>query len=199
MRLLKYKFYFKEYLYRNVDGKTAIAFFIPAYTIYLLMLLLTIPKVMGFTGGMEIFDSIPFGYTVDYAKTLLDNLGVEGRNSYLYQQIPLDLIFPFLSGIANCLVLSFVLNKLNSLKTPYIYLCTLPLLAALFDYFENFGVIGMLFGYPHISGLLVHITSFFTVLKSLLSTIFFVVLAFALVVFLFTRFSGLLRKTPVGK
>jgi len=194
MRLIKYKFYFKEFLYRNVNGKTVIAYFIPAYTIYFLILFVTIPKVMEFSDGMKIFDIMPFGYDFDYAKKLLEAIGVEGRNIYLYQQIPFDLLFPVLSGIANCLVLAFFLNKLNSLKTPYIYLCALPLCASIFDYSENFGIISMLLNYPDLSAPLVSVTSFFSVIKSLFSTIYFVVLLVTLVAFGASVFTNLQRK-----
>lgn len=190
MQLAKFKFYFKEYIYRNTSGRKAIAYLIPAYSIYILMLLVTIPKLMGVSNGMKIFDMMPFGYGVDYANELLNALGVEGRKIYLYQQIPLDLFYPFLSGIANCLVLSFFLNKLKSLKEPYIYLCSLPLLASMFDYLENFGVIGMLTNYPDYPQFLIQVNSFFSVAKSLFTTVYFIVLIFSVIIYISTRFAN---------
>lgn len=186
-RIDRIHFYYKELIYRNVKGRKVFTFFVLTYVVYALMLLVTIPKVMGFSDGMKIFDMMPFGYSSEYANTLLNSLGEEGRHVYLFLQIPLDMIYPFLFGVGNSLLLAFFLNKLRHLKTPYIYLCLLPLLAGSFDYLENFGVSAMLFSFPDISDLLIQTTSMFSVAKSLLTSIYFVVLIVVLLAFLWNR------------
>jgi len=152
------------------------------------MLLVSIPKVMSFSGGMKIFDLMPMGYDPEYAMSLLEKLGVEGRNAYLYNQIPVDFIYPLLFGITYCLLLAYLLNQLNSLKADYFYLSLLPIMGGLFDYLENFGIINMLVSYPHLSVAFIQLTSFFTVFKSLFSTISFTVLLVVLVIFGFKKF-----------
>lgn len=176
MRIDRIVFHYKELIYRNINGGKVLTFLVLTYIVYALMLLITIPKVMGFSGGLKIFDMMPFGYSTKYANSLLNSLGEEGQHIYLFQQIPLDLIFPFLFGVGNCLLLAYFLNKLNRLKDKYLYLCMLPLFASSFDYLENFGIISMLFNYPNLSDLLVQTTSLFSVAKSLLTTVYFVVL-----------------------
>jgi hypothetical protein len=146
------------------------------------MLQVTIPQVLRFSGGMKIFDLMPMGYEPAYAATLLEKLGTEGRNAYLYHQIPVDLIYPFLFGITYWLLLAYLLNRLNRLNAEYFYLCILPLLAGLFDYFENFGIIHLLVSYPDHSVTAIQLTAFFTVFKSLLSTITFTILLVLLLI-----------------
>ena len=146
------------------------------------MLSVTIPKVMSFTGGIKILDMMPAGYTVEYVRTLLEALGEKGRAAYLYNQIPLDMIYPFLFGVGYCLVFEYILNKLGKLDGAWFYLGLLPLLAGAFDYCENIGIISILTSYPNISESIVRTTSIFSVAKSLISSIFFIILIINLII-----------------
>lgn len=177
----------KEGIYRNMEGKKVLFLFIVTNLVYVFMLTVTIPKVMFHTGGLKIFDMMPMGYDQQYALALLEKLGAEGRRVYLYNQIPVDLIYPFLFGITYCLLLAYLLNKLNRLKAEAFYLCILPLFAGLFDYLENFSIINMLVSYPQLSDKAIHTATFFTVFKSLFSTISFVVLIVVLVIYGFNK------------
>jgi len=190
MRLLvkRLNFHIKELVYRNIEGRKVLILFILTNLVYGFMLLVSIPKVLHFSGGMKIFDMMPMGYDPEYARLLVEQLGVEGRNAYLYNQIPIDLIYPFLFGITYCLLIAYFLNKLNSLKEQYFYLCLLPLLAGFFDYFENFSIVNLLISYPYLSDAAIELASFFTVFKSLLSTISFSVLLVILVMVVIKKF-----------
>ena len=80
---------------KNLNGKKILMLFFLTSVIYAMMLLVTIPRVMNFSGGMKLLDMIPFGYSVQYVNALLKSLGEMGRNAYLYNQLPLDMIYPF--------------------------------------------------------------------------------------------------------
>ena len=181
----------RECIKRNINGKTVLSLFILCNIVYAIMLIDTIPEVMQFSGGMKIFDMMPTGYDYQYVNKLFDTLGTAGRDSYLYHQLPLDLIYPALFGISSCLILAYFLNKLGKLESSLFYLCLLPLLSGLFDYGENIGIINMLKDYPNISTLQVQTTSFFTVVKSVFTTIYFIILIITLLALaknkLFTR------------
>ena len=166
----------KEIINRNISGKKVLVLFIITNCVYAFMLLVTIPTLMKFSGGMKILDMIPTGYNAQYVNTLLNTLGEEGRHFYLFNQIPVDLIYPFLFGISYCLLLAYILNKLGMLNSNYFYLCLLPLLGGLFDYFENIGIIAILNNYPHNGDLLSQITNIFSILKSLFSSVSFITL-----------------------
>ncbi|HEU4791885.1 MAG TPA: hypothetical protein VFS71_19530 [Flavobacterium sp.] len=170
----------RECIRRNINGKTVLLLFILCNIVYAIMLIDTIPEVMQFSGGMKIFDMMPTGYDYQYATKLFNTLGTAGRDSYLYHQLPLDLIYPALFGISSCLVLAYFLNKLEKLDSSLFYLCLLPLFSGSFDYAENIGIICMLKNYPNINELQVQITSVFTVLKSVLTSLYFIILIIAL-------------------
>jgi hypothetical protein len=160
---------------RYSTGTTVIILFVIAQIIYFLMLFYTIPIVTNFANGMEIFDLQPTGFSSNYALTLLEGLGAEGRDYYLYRQIPLDMIYPSLFGISFSLLLNYIFKKAK-LCSKYYILTLIPLFAGLFDYIENIGIILMLTSYPSFSSLLANVTSLFSILKSISTTLFFLLL-----------------------
>lgn len=167
---------------RNLKGRIIIPLFLFAGIVYTIMMTITIPKVMSFSDGMKILDMMPTGYNAAYVNTLLNTLGEKGRNAYLFNQIPLDMIYPLLFGISLCLILAYILKRLGKLESSLFYICFLPLFSALFDYFENIGVITILNSYPANSNLLAQTTNVFSVLKSTTTTINFIILIALLIV-----------------
>ena len=168
----------KDIIKRNISGKKIILLFILTNVTYAFMLTITIPKVMSFAGGMKLLDMMPTGYNSEYVNSLLSALGTTGRNAYLFNQIPVDMIYPFLFGITYCLLLAYILNKIGKLESSLFYLCLIPLFSGLFDYCENFGIITMLNTYPDNSPLLSKTTNAFSVLKSSFTTIYFFILRY---------------------
>jgi hypothetical protein len=171
----------KEIIKRNLDGKKIAFLFILTNILYAIMLTITIPKVMAFAGGMKVLDMMAGGYDAAYVNTLLNDLGEEGRNAYLYNQMPLDFAYPFLFGITYCLLLAYILNKLGKSEKFLFYLCLIPLLSCVLDYAENIGIVTMLKSYPNNSVVLSLVTSVFTVLKSASTTLYFITLLVTLV------------------
>lgn len=172
----------RNFIRKYINGKTVLLLFVLCNIIYSLMLIVTIPEVMHYSENIKILDMMPAGYDVAYVNILFKTLGTAGRNTYLYHQIPLDLIYPSLFGISSCLVLCCFLNKLGKLENSLFYLCLIPIFATFFDYAENIGIINMLTDYPAISETQVQITSFFTILKSILTSIYFIILIIVLLV-----------------
>jgi hypothetical protein len=184
----------KEFLKKNITGKRVLIFFMLANVVYVYMLTVTIPKVMLFSGGMKLPDMMPTGYNPEYMNSLLNQLGQEGRNAYLFHQIPVDMVYPLLFAISWSLVLAWFLKKLNKHNTQLIYLSILPVLAGLFDYLENIGMIIILNTCPGNSNILSQVTNVFTILKSLFSTLFFI----SLIIVLFTFvYRNLIYKTKM--
>lgn len=165
------------FIQRAATGKAVLAFFIPAMAVYALMLLVTIPMVGQYAPGMQLFDLSPAGYSHQYAVTLLDALGDEGREAYLYRQLPLDAVYPALFAISCSLMLSWLFAKSFRPESGIFHLCLVPLAAGLFDYLENFCIVGMLLSYPQVSWLNVALASTMTILKSGLTAAFFLLLA----------------------
>jgi hypothetical protein len=177
-------------------GKNVLLFFAAASLVYGVMVYLTIPQVIVYSGGMKLFDLMPAGYDPAYARKLLDTLGEPGRHLYLTRQLPLDMLYPGLSGIAYCLMMAWFMKKLNVIGSAAVYLCFIPPVACLFDYLENFGIISMIVAYPDIPAWQAGLVSIFTIAKSMLSVVFFTLLIIALISFLISR--GMMARKRSG-
>lgn len=178
----------RELIRKNITGRKVLMLFIITNLVYVFMLAVTLPAVARFSGGMDLLDMMPGGYSSDYVMTLFNNLGDVGRDIYLYRQIPADTVYPLLFAVSYMLLLGYVLNKLGKLNTWLFYLCFIPVFSGVFDYLENIGIILMLRSYPDISTGLIQITSIFSVCKSVSTTIFFVTLIVLLIILVLNRF-----------
>ncbi|MDB4292164.1 hypothetical protein N9954_02065 [Maribacter sp.] len=171
-----------NFIARNISGKKVLALFILTNVVYIFMLTVTIPRAMNFSNGMDLLDMKPTGYDLNYVSELFRALGENGREAYLINQIPVDMLYPFLFGLTYCLLLGYFLKKLDKLKLPFTYLCLLPILAGLADYLENFGIITLLTSYPDVTELAVKTTSTFSLVKSISTSAFFIVLILILLI-----------------
>lgn len=172
---------FTKILEKNTSGKKVLGLFILTNVAYLFMLFVTIPKTMKFSNGMKLLDMLPTGYNQDYVIELFKTLGENGREIYLTNQIPVDMIYPMLFGLTYSLLLAYFLKKLNKLKPPFTYLCILPIIAAVSDYLENIGIITMLNSYPDLTETMVNTANTFSVIKSTSTSIFFIALIIILI------------------
>jgi len=164
-----------------ISGKKVLGLFILTNLVYAFMLMVTIPNTMAFSNGMKLLDMMPTGYDYDYVNKLLITLGNTGREVYVKNQIPVDMMYPILFGMSYCLVMAYFLKKINKLNTSYSYLCLLPIIAATADYLENIGIITMLNSYPDFTENTVKVTSIFSVIKSSSTSVFFIALVVILI------------------
>ena len=162
-------------------GRTVLLLFILTMASYFYMLMFTIPMVENYALGIDLFDLSPSGYSYDHAVLLMDTLGETGRSVYLTQQLPADFIYPGLFAISYSLLLTWLFLKSFDPKSWVYYLVFIPILAGLFDYLENIGIILMINAYPDLTPGLVRFASIMTVLKSSFTTIFFLILIFGFV------------------
>ncbi|GAB1308652.1 hypothetical protein KH5_13350 [Urechidicola sp. KH5] len=185
----------KKLIEKNISGKKVLGLFILTNLIYTIMLTVTIPKTMEFSNGMKLLDMMPTGYDFNYVNELFTSLGENGRMTYLTKQIPVDMIYPLLFGLSYSLLLGYFLKKLNKLKSPFIYLCLIPIIAGITDYLENIGIIIMLKNYPELKETAVYTTNIVSVIKSISTSIFFIAL---IVILISLGIKVLKRKTSVN-
>jgi len=155
--------------------------------IYLLMLFYTIPMVERFAPNTALFDLSPSGYSYQHAMSLLEELGSEGRQMYLSRQLPLDFIYPGLFAVSYTLLLIWLFSKSFKDTSMIFYLAFIPALGGLFDYLENIFIIRMINDFPNLSASLVQTASTFTLLKSVFTTIFFLLLFIGFAAFVITK------------
>lgn len=167
---------------KNLNGWKILLLFALTSIVYVIMLTVTIPYLLSCSGGMQILDMMPTGYSPRYVNSLFVGLGEIGRNAYLNDQLPMDTIYPLLFGVTYCLMLAYFIKKLGKLEGNLFYVCYLPVFAGLFDYCENIGIITMLRTYPNNLDIIAQVTNVFSILKSVLSSASFISLIIIVVI-----------------
>ncbi|MEG3659036.1 hypothetical protein V5097_16610 [Arenibacter palladensis] len=145
--------------------------FVASHLVLLLMWLFTL-SVINEQIGTQVFDLQTFGYDVSVAESIVDNLNNETTALYLFPQLTLlDVLYPFLMALflSSLLFRLFKITKTTS-KVASILL-VVPFLAMIFDYAENICVILMITKSIQISETMVLLSSTFTILKGLLTSI----------------------------
>lgn len=148
------------------------ALFAGTMTLYLVMVLWSLPYLQRLAGGLVPFDLRPMGYAPAEARALVTALGAAGAGFYLNTQQWLDTAYPAL--LAAVLVLAF-----RRLARGWLVwgLGAAAVLAAVFDYLENRGVAAMLRAGPAaLTDTMVDSASRWTLWKSATSTLVFVAL-----------------------
>jgi len=173
----------KDLIRRNINGRKVLFLFILTNIVYCIMLLITIPGVMAFSNGMKLLDMMPMGYDNEYVNALFKTLGEKGRSAYLFRQLPVDMLYPFLFGTSSSLVLAYFLHKIGKLDGPLFYFCLIPLFSGLFDYGENIGIITMLNTYPENLKIYSQVTNVFSIFKSSCTIAYFILFIILLIVF----------------
>lgn len=166
---------------KNASGKLVLVLFLLTMTIYSIMIFYSIPAVMFFAPEFVLFDLSPTGYSYQGAMDLLDALGPEGRSIYLTKQLPLDFIYPGLFAITYSLLLVWLFLKSTRHQSKIFYLTLVPILAGICDYIENVFIIVMINSFPDLSSDMVGIASLFTIMKSSFTSIFFILLLWAVI------------------
>tara|TARA_R110002096_G_C14661614_1_gene728088 strand:- start:8317 stop:8877 length:561 start_codon:yes stop_codon:yes gene_type:complete len=174
-------------LQNNASGKLVLVLLLITMAIYLTMIFYSIPAVVSFAPELVLFDMSPTGYSYQNALELLGVLGPEGRSIYLTRQLPLDFIYPGLFAITYSLLLVWLLLKSISQKSKIFYLTLVPILAGICDYIENIFIIVMINSFPDFSSNIVGAASLFTIMKSSFTSIFFILLLWAVFMYFKNR------------
>lgn len=145
--------------------------FVSSHLIFFLMMTSVFPKINNQIGSAA-FDLRTFGYSVSEARSILTHLNDQTTHFYLFPQLTLlDLFYPFLLALflSSFLFRLFKLlkrkDKLNSI------LLILPFIAMIFDYLENACIILMITKSIEISEGLIQLSSTFTILKGLFTSL----------------------------
>lgn len=131
-----------QWIERTTNGRRVIALFGLALAVYVAMTAVTIPRVRAGTGGLEVFDLRPLGYSEGDARAFLANLSETANAYYRHVQIPLDFLYPLLLALFGAFALAWVRRRLAIPR----WLIGVPFAAGVFDYLENIGILMMLGG-----------------------------------------------------
>lgn len=158
-------------------------YFIVTMSVYLLMLLVTVPHLQAIA-GLEILDMKPF-YNSEYIISLFEHLGQDGRDYYLYRQLPIDMVYPPLFAFTYWKILGYFVQKLDWEKLKWVSF--LPILAAIFDYAENSCIGSMLCSFPSLSETVIQVVPFFSLLKTIFTMLYLTAFLVLGVIFLVKR------------
>lgn len=114
--------------------------FCATVSVYMIMLLGTLPAIAAEAGGLLPLDVRLMGYTGDEVRSFLAELSDAGRGIYLGLQGNLDIVFPLLLGAT----LSGLIWSLVENRTMRFALGAAVLFHVLADYRENYLVAGLL-------------------------------------------------------
>ena len=159
-------------MHRNLSrhyGKIAIGAALLATSVYVAMVSVTLAH-LEFVSGQVPFDMRPLGYGPLDAATLLDALGADGREYYLSHQIPLDTLYPALLALTLSSSIFWFGQRMPNRRLVHLGVA-FSIGSALFDYFENLGIVAMIYGWPDVPGSLVYAASTATIVKSVLTTL----------------------------
>jgi hypothetical protein len=163
----------------KLTWKTWLLFMVLSQSMLISMSIWTFPFISSRAQGREAFDMRPMGYSVDDARAFLGAIDKKGISFYKEIQLPLDIVYPLLICLFILCTLVILARALNGgrlsgeFKAPrwLSWLMTIPLLGMLSDYFENICVFMMLSNPLRVSDIIIHAANFFTLAKSISTTI----------------------------
>ncbi len=159
---------FTSLLQKTSSTNSLWALFITSHLILLSMMVFTFP-VINHQIGTNAFDLQTFGYSVSMAESIVMNLNPQTTQLYLFPQLTfLDLFYPLLLALFLSSLLFRLIKTDSKLGSIMLFI---PFFAMIFDYSENICVILMITKSIEISETLVFISSAFTVLKGMLTSV----------------------------
>ncbi|WP_413112565.1 hypothetical protein [Thaumasiovibrio sp. DFM-14] len=170
----------------RITGKLVLALFVAANTVYLIMVIYSIPMLMQHSGGIPIFDMSPLGYSYQDAMALLTALGEEGREVYVSLQLTLDIFYPILFALCYFSLFQWLIIVGRLSHRIWRYITVIPIFVCVLDYVENIFIWLMIRDYPTLSESLVTTSSTFTLAKSVSTMVYFIVLTL-MIIFLIAR------------
>lgn len=157
---------FISVLKKTSSVKSICILFVTSQLVLLSMMVFTFP-VINNQIGTKAFDLQSFGFPLSTAESIINTLDTPTTQLYLFPQLTLlDVCYPFLLAL---FLSSLLFRLVNTGKTLGLVIVVIPFLAMFFDYLENICIILMITKKIEISEWFVFISSFFTVLKSLLT------------------------------
>ena len=145
--------------------KKIIVFLLLSLSVFTIMKTVTIPMIVEQANGLEVFDLRPMGYSIDEARLFIESLTSEGKFIYTKIQLPLDFIYPVLLALFSVDTISYLKRWIYVPK----WIFYVPVFACVFDYLENISIYLML--RENCSDYIIWIGSFFTISKSIMTTI----------------------------
>ena len=144
------------------------------FTLYMIMLLVTIPRVLVYSNGMEIPDLMVASYGFNYVYDFLMQIGELGRANYILQ-ILVDMLYPFMLSLTFYIGLDYYVSKKQFNNYFASKLRYLPWIIMISDYGENLSILYSILNYPNHT-FTEYLAPIFTMLKGFSNTLLFTII-----------------------
>jgi len=131
---------------------------------------------------------LSFYYSKNDIYRMADFYGIEGRAIYIQARFTFDLIWPIVYSLFLTTCISWIYMQISPIDSNFGRVNLIPIAALIFDYLENLSTSLIMFRYPEQTPVLDVLASIFTMLKWILVTGGFLLLAVGFFVLLWTRF-----------
>lgn len=112
-------------------------------------------------------------YTAPEITEFFTKIKSEGREIHKHTTGVVDMVFPITYGLLFILLSAFLLKKITSPDSKWMYLALIPVALMIVDYIENFNTLNLLDSYPDLSAEMVDSASAITGIKEVLTNISF--------------------------
>ena len=176
---------FHQSLTGMATKRGVIIFFVLAHIVLLLMMFFTFPRI-NIKIGTQAFDLKTFGYSVQEARTIVQNLDQATVDLYLFPQLFLfDVLYPVLLATFLSLLMIRLANLARFSPRHFLQeLYVLPFAAMMVDYLENILIAKMITTGANVSSGLVKVASLCTQLKGAFTMMSWVVILVLFIVWL---------------
>ncbi|MCD4664967.1 MAG: hypothetical protein K8R68_06815 [Bacteroidales bacterium] len=157
----------KRFIQKNVSGKSILFLF----GMLLLFNFVLFPVFLPKGQNTKPIDT-QFAYTPQKAYQIIENYEDTVIQLYIIGELTIDLIYPIIYSLLLSFILFFVYKNQKIVLFPFLILIA--------DYFENFGIVTLLFSYPQKLMNVAWITSFFSTLKWILILVSFLIIILGL-------------------
>ena len=145
-----------------------------------------VAQLKEYTNGVGILD-LERGYSPEYAYEIFKLQGDVGRQFYTKILVIFDVIFPLAYMLFFSTIMTFIFSRWLPDEHVLQKLSLLPILAGIFDYFENTFILIMLHNYPKELFNIAAIANIMTILKGVVFTISILLLVVGLFGLLFVK------------
>ena len=128
----------------------------------------SVPRFKEVSGGGVLLDQTP-SFTVDETYKRLANYGEEGRKSYAFRNVTVDILLPLSLLPFFFLLMLHALRPLQLGRVTRVLLLSVPFIYVIFDLAENAVVLVLLNNYPERMNLLAGLLPFVTIVKRVAS------------------------------
>ena len=127
-------------------------------------------------------------YTVGDLYGWARSYGQAGRTDYIIARFTFDLVWPLVYGFFLVTAISWLVDRVSRLGSPWRITNLVPLLGMLFDYLENVSASIVMARYPAETDWVAWLATLFTPLKWISISLGFLALVSAAIIFLWIKF-----------